>query len=59
MAPALALVGDHGLATAAELTSCFGVTVDRAGNVLIADTGNNVIRVVAARRGRFYGQRMR
>ena len=31
---------------------------DTAGNVLIADTSNNRIRVVAASTGTFYGQAM-
>lgn len=43
--------GDTGLATAAELSSPEGVTVDAAGNLYIADTGNNVIRKVTASTG--------
>ena len=35
-----------------------GVAVDAAGNLVIADTGNQRIRVVAARTGTFYGQPM-
>ena len=35
-----------------------GVAVDGAGNLLIADTGNNRVRVVAASTGTFYGQAM-
>ena len=35
-----------------------GVAVDGAGNLVIADTGNNRIRVVAASTGTFYGQAM-
>ncbi len=50
--------GDRGPATAAELTSCFGVAIDAAGNVLIADTGNEVIRAVAVHTGTYYGQAM-
>ena len=38
--------GDGGLATFAELFFPAGVAVDRAGNLLIADTGNNRIRKV-------------
>ena len=50
--------GDGGPATAAELSEPTGIVVDGAGNMLIADTGNNRIRVVAARTGTFYGQTM-
>jgi secreted PhoX family phosphatase len=50
--------GDHGPATAAEFGSPDGVTVDRHGNLIIADTGNDRIRVVAASTGEFYGQAM-
>jgi hypothetical protein len=38
--------GDGGLATAAELCSPVGVTVDANDNVYIADSGNNVVRCV-------------
>jgi sugar lactone lactonase YvrE len=38
--------GDGGPATHATLNSPTGVTVDKAGNLYIADTGNNVIRKV-------------
>jgi sugar lactone lactonase YvrE len=38
--------GDNGAAAAAKLNGPKGVAVDSAGNVYIADTGNNVIRRV-------------
>jgi trimeric autotransporter adhesin len=38
--------GDGGLATAAKLNKPLGVAVDSAGNLYIADTGNNLIRKV-------------
>ena len=50
--------GDGGPATDAELNFPSGVTVDGAGNVVIADTGNSRVRVVAATSGAFYGQAM-
>jgi len=39
--------GDNGLATAAALSFPTGVAVDGAGNIYIADFGNNVIRKVS------------
>jgi hypothetical protein len=50
--------GDGGPATSAELRGPQGVSVDGTGNLLIADTGNQRIRVVAARAGTFYGKPM-
>jgi trimeric autotransporter adhesin len=50
--------GDGGPATSAELSGPEGVAVDPAGNLVIADSGNNVLRVVAASTGTFYGQAM-
>jgi trimeric autotransporter adhesin len=50
--------GDGGPATAAELNAPSWAVVDSAGNVVIADSGNNRVRVVAARTGTFYGQAM-
>jgi sugar lactone lactonase YvrE len=43
--------GDGGTATAASLNSPWGVSVDVAGNLYIADFGNNRIRKVAAASG--------
>ncbi len=50
--------GDGGPATSAELSGPGGVAVDAAGNLLIADTENNRVRVVAHTTGTFYGQAM-
>jgi len=50
--------GDGGPALSAELNTPQDVTVDEAGNMVIADAGNNVIRVVAANTGTFYGVSM-
>jgi hypothetical protein len=35
------------------------LTLDHAGNVIFADTGNYRVRVLAARTGTFYGQKMK
>jgi uncharacterized protein YjiK len=43
--------GDGGLATSAEINHAFGVTVDASGNLYIADTSNNRIRMVTASTG--------
>jgi hypothetical protein len=50
--------GDRGPAVKAMLNGPTGVTVDRSGNVVISDTGNSKLRVVAVRTARFYGQAM-
>lgn len=43
--------GDTGLATSAALASPQGIAVDKAGNLFIADTQNDVIREVTASTG--------
>jgi sugar lactone lactonase YvrE len=50
--------GDGGPAAHARLSTPAGVALDGAGNLVLADAGNNRVRVVAARTGRFYGQAM-
>jgi hypothetical protein len=51
--------GDGGPAVKARLSGPQGVAVDSAGNVVIGDTGNSRVRVVAERTGRFYGLAMK
>ncbi len=43
--------GDGGAATSAKLNGPYDVAVDAAGNLYISDSGNNVIRMVAAGTG--------
>ncbi len=50
--------GDGGPATSAELNAPAQLSVDGTGNIVIADTANQRIRVVAAGTGTFYGQAM-
>jgi hypothetical protein len=50
-ATTLAGCGDGGLATSAELSNPYGVFLDVAGNIFIADTDDNAIREVAASSG--------
>jgi hypothetical protein len=50
--------GDGGPGGKARLAAPVGVAVDSAGNVLVADSGNERVRVVCVKAGRFYGRRM-
>ncbi len=50
--------GNGGVATSAELHSPKGVAVDVSGDVAIADTANNEVRLVPASTGTLYGQSM-
>ena len=50
--------GDGGPARASTLRYPGGATFDQAGNLVVADSGNDVVRVVAAGTGTFYGQTM-
>jgi hypothetical protein len=64
----LGTAGDGGRATRAELAGPAGVTIDSAGNILVADGPgygdeqvyfhNERVRAVAARTGRYYGVKM-
>jgi hypothetical protein len=53
-----AFAGDGGPATRAKLNGPAGVTVDSAGNLVVSDSGNQRVRVVAVATGSFYGQAM-
>ena len=50
--------GDGGPAIKAKISRPVGVSFDQSGDMLIADTGNERVRMVAARSGKFYGQAM-
>src|SRR5205823_9984512 len=54
----LGFSGDGGPAISAQLAGPDQAAVDSAGNLVIADSGNNRVRVVAAGSGTFYGQAM-
>jgi trimeric autotransporter adhesin len=47
VATSLGFSGDGGPATSAKMSSPYGVAVDKAGNLYIADSGNNRIRKVS------------
>jgi hypothetical protein len=48
--------GDGGPATSAEMQDPLGISVDSSGNLLISDTGNQRVRLVAATSGTYYGE---
>ncbi len=50
--------GDGGRATMAELNGPWSAVPDHAGNLVVTDTGNERVRVVAETTGTFYGQAM-
>ena len=51
-------VTQGGQALAAGLTSPDGVALDRYGNVIVSDTGDDLIRVVPQSSGTYFGQAM-
>jgi sugar lactone lactonase YvrE len=51
-------LGDGGPATSAELGFPTGLAVDAAGNLVVSDTADQRIRVVAVTTGTFYGRPM-
>jgi hypothetical protein len=50
--------GNGGPGPSARLSTPGGIGVDHQGNLVVADTGNAKIRVIAARAGRYYGRAM-
>jgi len=50
--------GDGGVATSAKLDQIRDVTLDAAGDLLITDAGNDVVRFVPASSGAYFGQSM-
>src|SRR5438876_142099 len=48
--------GDGGPAAAAELRDPMGVSVDGSGNLLVSDTNNERVRLLAAASGSYFGQ---
>jgi trimeric autotransporter adhesin len=51
-------LGDGGPALDAELTGPQGLAIDTSGNLIVADTTDQRIRVMAVTSGTFYGQAM-
>jgi hypothetical protein len=51
-------LGDGARALSAELNHPDGVAVDSSGNLVITDSHNNVVRVIAVRSGTYYGVSM-
>ncbi len=51
-------LGDEGPAARAALSRACAVATDHSGNLVIADTIDQRIRVVAAESGTFYGRAM-
>ncbi len=52
------VAGAGGPAAKVTFHSVGGTAFDHSGNVLVADTQANLVRVIAVRTGRFYGQAM-
>ena len=52
-------LGNTGPAARAALLGACGAVLDHAGNLVIADGGDNQVRVVAGTTGAFYGQAMK
>jgi hypothetical protein len=50
--------GDGGPVADAKFSGVHGITTDGSGNLVIADTGNHRVRVVAVRTGTYYGIKM-
>ena len=50
--------GDGGPGQVAQVWAPRGLAIDRAGNLIIADTNNDRVRVVAGQSGTFYGRAM-